>query len=155
MDRGSRPWTLSHFRAHHTHSPRMVNSTSQFSRTRLDAMLHAYECNHANSYIKFSWFIHNYISYNSNNHVNTSIWHASTFLFSTHQTCYSYQAITCKQFHMENFSPKSVPDCEKQSHTEPRTVPSSSIWSYFLGFECMAIPDLITPKPFSWIFRQE
>ena len=45
MDRGSRPWTLSQFRAHHTHSPRMVNSTSQFSRIRLDAMLHAYECN--------------------------------------------------------------------------------------------------------------
>ena len=73
MDRGSRPWTLSQFRAHHTHSPRMVNSTSQFSRTRLNAMLHAYECNHGNSYIQFSWFVRNYISNNSNNHVNKSI----------------------------------------------------------------------------------
>ena len=73
MEHGSRPWTLSYFRAHHTHSPRMVNSTSQFSCTRLDEMLHAYECNHANSYIQFSWFIRNYISNNSNNHINTSI----------------------------------------------------------------------------------
>ena len=33
----------------------------------------AHECNDANSYTQFQWFIHNYISYNSNNHVNTSI----------------------------------------------------------------------------------
>ena len=33
----------------------------------------AHECNDANSYIQFQWLTHNYISYNSNIHVNTSI----------------------------------------------------------------------------------
>ena len=53
LDCGSRPWTLSHFRVHHTHSPRMVNLTSQFIRTRLDAMLCAYECKHAHFIYSF------------------------------------------------------------------------------------------------------
>ena len=33
----------------------------------------AHECNDANSYIQFQWLTLNYISYNSNIHVNTSI----------------------------------------------------------------------------------
>ena len=53
LDHGSLPWTLSRFRAHHIRSTGMVNLTSQFIRTRLDATLRAYECKHANSYIQF------------------------------------------------------------------------------------------------------
>ena len=76
--------------------------TSQITRTRLDTMQCAYECKHINSHMKFSWFLHSYISsqYDSipcNHHVNTSILCALTYHYS-----YTIHAIQFKQYHASN-----------------------------------------------------
>ena len=63
---------------------------------------HAHECNDGNSYIQFQWLIHNYISYNSNNHVNTSISMYQHIIFHTH-----FKPFRFKQIHMDNFGPTS------------------------------------------------
>ena len=101
--------------------------TSQFTRTRLDAMEGAYECKHINSHIEFSWFVHSYTSlqYDSipcNHHVNSSILHALTYHFS-----HTIHAMSCKQHTWTISVQKSLPECAKQSHTKPRTVRGQSL----------------------------
>ena len=124
-----------------------------------DAMLHAYECNHANSYIQFSCFICNYISYNSNNHVNTSIYHATTISFSPHQTCYSNQAIICKKIPMDEFQSNNQFGLHKAVQLQavdcPRKVPIKHSVPFL--WDRIAWPFLASQllEPFSWLFRQE
>ena len=52
----------------------VVPKTTQLTFTKSgEQPYRAHECNDDNSFILFQWLTHNYISYNSNNHVNTSI----------------------------------------------------------------------------------
>ena len=136
----------------------MVNLTSQSICTRLDAMLRAYECNHANSYIHFFFMVHaqyfssQYYLMPCNHHVNTSIPHALTYHFSP-QFMLFISINNMQETHIDNFSPKissgpsqTVP---YQAVEYPRTVPPPPHQAFgpiSLGPECMAISSLTTPK---------